>query len=468
MKFVFICEYNKEVGLGHFDRCLNLANFLDKQKYECSFITFNSQKKLINTFVINKNYNFFDMSKNLLTIKKIDKFLEYILKHNPDFVVFDSYKINYNFYKKLSEHNVKTIVFADFKDKKYFCDILINPNSDRNFENKKKHSFTLSGLNYQFTNKLFFKKKRGNIKSNSILIYLGSIKNINFIFKIIKKINKFFDNQLTFKIISSKKLYIFNKDVRQINFLETKNLIKEIDKSKFIISAGGTFLTKSVIKNKVVVAVKTANNQNELINYLIKENKIFFLKKNSLNFKKKLFFEKIKLLKKTKSLNIEKNNKSKFNYFLKTLKVIYQNRIFLEKKEKKHGNEILKIQNEKNSRLFANIQKKIKPMEHKKWFNGMLKNKFYYHYLIKRNLSTVGLLSYKPFKDYYLLSIIIKEKYKKNNYAYRAIKNSLNFEYLIGKKIIAEVKKNNFASIKLFKKLNFSLNKKSKLFMKVI
>ncbi len=114
------------------------------------------------------------------------------------------------------------------------------------------------------------------------------------------------------------------------------------------------------------------------------------------------------------------------------------------------------------------FKKKIKPMEHKKWFNGMLKNKFYYHYLIKRNLSTVGLLSYKPFKDYYLLSIIIKEKYKKNNYAYRAIKNSLNFEYLIGKKIIAEVKKNNFASIKLFKKLNFSLNKKSKLFMKVI
>ena len=162
----------------------------------------------------------------------------------------------------MSELNVKTIIFADFKDKKYFCDILINPNSDRNFENKKKHSFTLSGLNYQFTNKLFFKKKKGKIKSNLILIYLGSIKNINFIFKITKKINNFFDNLLNLKIISNKKLYTLDKSVRQINFLETKNLIKEIDKSKFIISAGGTFLTKSVIKNKVIVAVKTANNQN--------------------------------------------------------------------------------------------------------------------------------------------------------------------------------------------------------------
>ena len=47
MKFVFICEFNKNVGLGHFDRCLNFADFLRNNDHECSFLTFNSEKKLI-------------------------------------------------------------------------------------------------------------------------------------------------------------------------------------------------------------------------------------------------------------------------------------------------------------------------------------------------------------------------------------------------------------------------------------
>jgi ribosomal protein S18 acetylase RimI-like enzyme len=97
----------------------------------------------------------------------------------------------------------------------------------------------------------------------------------------------------------------------------------------------------------------------------------------------------------------------------------------------------------------------------------MLLSKSYHHFLIKKNVLTVGLVSYKPSKKGYIISIIIKKKYRNKNYAYTAIKMSLSNKEIINKKVLAIVKKNNINSIRLFRKLKFSLNSKKKLYMKL-
>ena len=44
MNYLFICEFNKKIGLGHISRCKNLAAFLLREKNQCFFLSNNSKK----------------------------------------------------------------------------------------------------------------------------------------------------------------------------------------------------------------------------------------------------------------------------------------------------------------------------------------------------------------------------------------------------------------------------------------
>ena len=335
---------------------------------------------------------------------------------------------------------------------------------------KKKKSYSLSGLNYQFIDKEYFEKAKFS-ETKTSLIYLGSIRNIDFIENIILRLNKIFDEKLKFKIIlkdKSKNKFKY-KNIKILSFLNKKKLIDEIDKSKFIISAGGTFLPKCLVRKKIILVIKTANNQNELIEYLIKKKLIISINKYLDNLNKKNFFFSYNKIKNNKYINtIDFNNNKTYKDFLLKLKIIKKRRIYLVKKHKSHLNEIFDIQTQGDVRKYAIKNKSITLQEHKKWFKKMLSLNLYHHFLIKKNFSTLGLVSYKPSNEGFVISIIIKKKFQNKNYAYNAIKSSLIYPEIANKKIIAMVKKDNINSIKLFKKLDFSLNNKKKLFMKLI
>lgn len=468
MKFLFICEYNKTTGLGHFDRCLNFANLLKQKQHECIFLSFNSDKNLIKTYKSINKFKFINIPQTVLTKKNILEFCSLVYKFNSDFLVFDSYKIKYNFFVELNNYNLKSIVIADFANKKYFCDILINPNSKKKFKNLKKNSSVLSGINYQFIDDEYFKKKKFKMTQNA-LIYLGSVKKINFIEKIILQLNNFFKKEIKYQIILKNKIKFKYKNIKILDFMNKQNLKNQIDKSKFIISAGGTFLPKCLVRNKIIFALKTADNQNELLKYLDENKLIFFLnsKKNNLNKNKYLLLNK-----KTKNSKI--NYKKKFNknktykILLNKFNKIKKDKIYLVSKNKNQIKDIYNIQTGKNVRKYSQEKKFISYNEHKKWFKNMIISKLYHHFLIKKNSLTIGLVSFKPLNNYLLISIIVKKKFRKKNIAYNAINISLMDKNILGKNIIAIVKKQNTNSIKLFKKLNFSLNNKKKLYMKLI
>ena len=173
-------------------------------------------------------------------------------------------------------------------------------------------------------------------------------------------------------------------------------------------------------------------------------------------------------IKNNKKIFIKKRNDQKaYKDLFIILSKIKKEKIFLVKKNKNQLNEIYKIQTESNARKYANTKKIITYQDHKIWFKKMLLSKSYHHFLIKKNVLTVGLVSYKPSKKGYIISIIIKKKYRNKNYAYTAIKMSLSNKEIINKKVLAIVKKNNINSIRLFRKLKFSLNSKKKLYMKL-
>lgn len=468
MKFLFILEYNDNVGIGHFDRCHNLADKLIKKKHDCIFLNFNSKKKILKTYNISKKILFKKIPNSIFELNNLTKFYDLVCKFNPDFLIFDSYKINYSFLKKINNFGFKTIIIADTK-KKYFCDMLINPNSEKKFYNLKKNSLSLAGLPYQFVKKEFFKRDNINfsIMKKNILIFLGSSKKEININKIISHINKTIKQTFKYKIISKKNYKLDYPNIKYLNFLPQKKLIEEIDKSAFIISAGGTFLTKCLFKNKTVFVIKTAPNQNELIEYLNEKKLIIYID----NKYKNLNNNNIAVVK--SNINYYRNhifnlNKVEFNFknFLNKLKLI-NDELILIKKNFFQSRQIFDIQSEAGNRKYSFNNKNINFNDHQIWFYKMMKNKFYHHFLIKKNNYIIGLVSFRLSRGRFVISIIIKKKYRNKGFAYNAIKKSLLKKELYKKKIIAYVDKHNMNSIKLFKKLNFTLDKKSDYLLKL-
>lgn len=469
MKFLFILEYNDNVGFGHFDRCLNLAHKLIEAKHDCIFLNFNSKIKFLKTYNISKKILFKKIPYSIFELNNLGKFYHLVNKFEPDFLIFDSYKINYSFLKKINSFGFRTIVIADIEGK-YFCDILINPNSEKKFFNYKKNSQSLSGLPYQLIKKEYFKRDNKNFSkiNKNILVFLGSSKKKINIDSLISRINKINNQNFKYKIISKKNYKLHYPNVEYLKFLPQNKLIDEIDKSAFIISAGGTFLPKCLSKKKIVFVIKTASNQNELIKYLKEKKLIIYVDskyKNLNNNNIAIVRSNIKYLEN----NILSLNKveSNFKSFLIKLRYI-NNELILIKKNFFQCKQIFEIQSENGNRKYSFSNKKINFNDHKVWFYKMIINKFHYHFLIKKNNYIIGLVSFKLSKGRFIISIIIKNKYRKKGFAYNAIKMSLLEKGIYKKKIIAYVDKNNINSVKLFNKLNFKLKKKSKFLLKKI
>lgn len=325
MKFLFICEFNKKIGLGHLNRCLNFANFLISNNHDCSLFCINSDLGLIKLFNFSKKINFIRNENNLLSKDNLSRFEYLIKKKSFDCVVIDHYKVNYNLQKKISKLKIFTICIADFSSKNYYCDILINPNSPKKFKNKKKNSVQLCGNEYSFIENSFFKKDLKKYKkSNDILIYLGSNSKVKFLNKFLIKLSKSLTFKPKFKIISFVNIKLKIPNVTRLKFQSTKKLIKQIDKSSIIISAGGTFLVKCILRKRLIIALSTNKNQNENLKYLAKKKLIILVKNREPFFNKNTFKKKYLFFKKHPSnINYSKFENSK-KILLKTTLKLYK------------------------------------------------------------------------------------------------------------------------------------------------
>ena len=318
MKFLFICDFSEKIGLGHLNRCLNFANFLVSKNYECIFYSIDSNFSLLKKFKISKKIKFFGKDKKKISKDNLSVIKNIISDYLIDIVVIDNYNYTYYLQRKITKFNIFTICIADYPYRKYYCNFLINPNSPKKFINEKKNSFKISGNEYSFIEDNFFQLKKNNIvRSNEILIYLGSYNEISFLRNILQRISRNLPYKPIFKLINKKKIKF--KNIKYLKFLKTKNLIREMDRSDIVISAGGTFLIKSILRQKFTIAINTNNNQNENLRYLVKKKFIFLIKKKypffkDDKFKKNYFAYQNKSNKFIKSLFI--NSKKKILTFI--------------------------------------------------------------------------------------------------------------------------------------------------------
>lgn len=291
MKNILIrADSSSKIGVGHIMRDLVLANeyLNDNIIFACQYLDGN-----INDKILESNYELEILSSN--NIEELD-FLIKKLKIN--LLIIDHYQIDYLYEKELKQNNLslKILSFDDTYERHY-CDILLNHNIYANVKKYKDlvtndcelrcgKEFTL--IREEFT---FESTKEYKIDSPTILIAMGGSDHSNINIQILKVLELIRNIQINVLTTLSNE-----------NLKELKNYVKEFDNitlyinsneiAKLIKSSSFSIVSPSVIVNEILylersfIAIKTAENQNMMYEYL-KENSFPILESfNALSLEK--------------------------------------------------------------------------------------------------------------------------------------------------------------------------------------
>lgn len=321
--FLFRVDSSKEIGIGHLVRCINFAYYLIKKKYEVIFIVRNlpgNSNYLINNNIkkIILNYRNTKINKNkwlgVNSIKESNDTISILKKYNNIYLILDHYGIDHKLQYLFSKYCKKIISINDIQNRKFYSDIVIDPNLDylptkiQNYKNKEIK--ILNSIRYNF---ISYKNKNLRKKSlickskkiKNILIYFGGSDKKNLTKKILSNLNKkkyrisliIHKNYHDYYEIKSK--FSSNNNIKIIDkFINISNLMVNTD---LMICSSGSVNWLRCFMGVPALVFLTAKNQIKIFNTLkkigaclpVNQNDIKNI--NSLILKKNTFFYKMSL-----------------------------------------------------------------------------------------------------------------------------------------------------------------------------
>ncbi len=282
MNILFRADSSSLIGIGHIMRDLVLAS-----KHKESNIIFACQdlEANINSKIQENGYKVELLKSN--DIKEIDNIIK---NNNIDFIIIDHYDIDFMYEKELKSNNLKLKILSfDDTYEKHFCDILLNHNiyaDEKKYKNLVPKNCELRcGEKYTLLRDEFAKEKNKRIKKQKksgerkyIFLAMGGSDHSNINIKILEVLKKF-SNILVNLVTTNanknlKELKEYTKDKQWITLhINSNNIAKLMNDCSFAI------ITPSVMANEIYflsipfIAIKTANNQNNMYEYLKNKNK---------------------------------------------------------------------------------------------------------------------------------------------------------------------------------------------------
>jgi UDP-2,4-diacetamido-2,4,6-trideoxy-beta-L-altropyranose hydrolase len=289
MTILFRADSSSTIGTGHIMRDLVLA-----KQYRDSNIVFATQdlQGNLNSKILESGYGI-----EILDDNSLDEFQKVINKHNPDLVVIDSYNIDYNFEKKLKTQNPK-LKLLSFDDtcEKHHCDIVLNHNISADKRKYKglvpEYCEIRCGAKYTLLRDEFIQQK----KTKSIFLAMGGADHSNLNIDILKVLEDFKNIDVNLVTTTANqnleqlKEYVKNKDWIEL-YINSDKIAKLMRVSDFAIVTPSVTLNEVFFMELPFIAIKTADNQEHISEYL-RINNYFLLE----------YFNRDKLLKLLKGM----------------------------------------------------------------------------------------------------------------------------------------------------------------------
>lgn len=321
--FFFRVDLGKKNGLGHFYRVKSLISYLRIKNYKIILDKFPNS-----TFFENERKNIISLyDKNLSFKNEIDdanKIINSIKINKDDIFIKDSYRLNYNWEKKISLLCKKLIIIDDFPNKKHYADFYINHNPffDILDKEKLKKLKTLNKKNCKFllgTNFALFNTKYKKKIISDFVFYNGGSGNPLIYEKIITKISNIKNYRIVLIIgaLVSKKNYHkslkkFKKNKNIKIVYKSNNILDYLKGTKIFISSAGISMFEASFLKIPTLIFKMIKKQNLNDEDYERLGHYFTLEKKDLNHDKKVF-NLLKLMIKNRLIIKSLMNKSNLN-----------------------------------------------------------------------------------------------------------------------------------------------------------
>ena len=290
---LFRADSSSIIGTGHIMRDLVLA-----KQYDDANIIFVTQELdgNINHKVIEAGYKI-----ELLQSNDVKEFIKVVEKYRADLVVIDNYQIDYKYEQTLKEStNVKVLALDDTYEK-HHCDILLNHNISADASRYKAlvpescelrcgSRYTLLRDEFLVEKNKFYKK---NKKIKTIFIAMGGADHSHINIKILKVLKQFKNIKINLvtttanKNLEDLKKYCKNKDWIKLH-INSNKIAKLMKKSDFAIVTPSVTLNEIYFMDIPFIAIKTADNQKDIYEYVKKKKKIVLKRFNKNKLKEKL------------------------------------------------------------------------------------------------------------------------------------------------------------------------------------
>ena len=276
---LFRADSSSSIGTGHIMRDLVLAQEYSQKGYKIVFATIDLDGN-INHKIKEAGYKLKILKNNKL--KSLQKVID---KYKPKLIVIDHYDLDDKFEKdiKTKNKNLKLLAFDDTYQK-HHCNILLNHNisaDPKKYKGLVPNNCKLKcGAKYTLLRDEFIKEKNKIFKPNkkfTFFVAMGGADTSNLNIKILKVLKKFKNIKVNLVTTTAnknlKKLKKYCKDKKWIKLhINSTKIAKLIRKSDYGI------ITPSVTANELYymklpfLAIKSAQNQKDIYNYLVKNN----------------------------------------------------------------------------------------------------------------------------------------------------------------------------------------------------
>ena len=311
--FVFRVDSSIDIGYGHLERCLVLANRLKSYGANSIFVCrnfsgFQARK------ITNNGHNLYLMQQkklepltNILSseyesyqswlggdIEDDVRQTNAILKKNkPLWLIIDHYAIDIKWELKINkDNNLKVLVIDGLGNRSHNVDMLLDPTNCIDLKKKWESLINnecrlYSGAKFSLLRDEFYRVSRRNKQSINLIkvfISLGGVDRDSHCLRAINFIVSRFSEKVNFDIVvgmsnpNLDKLISICKDLKNVNLhIDPKNIAEIMSKASFAITSGGTTLLELFGLGIPALVVIVAKNQENLVENLDKAGFLIYV-----------------------------------------------------------------------------------------------------------------------------------------------------------------------------------------------